>query len=346
MPQLAALDIADLVASTLYDLGPLRFQNIAQTLQDYEVFSKWFKKDKVVFDSGIGIQRTLMNTLSGAASHVGLLDEDQVNIPDVLDQIQVPWRHATTSWAFIYQESLMNRGRAMILNVIKPRRAASLIDLVEELEEKAWEAAPGTTDDTKPYGVQYWIVPNATTGFYGAEPGSHTTVGGVSLSDSPTFKNYTAIYTSVTKADCIKKLRTAHRKIRFKSPISIKDYREGRGDRYRLYTNETVLSSFEDIGESQNENLGRDIASMDNTIVFRNHPVVWVPKLDENTSGPIYMLDHSTFYPVCLKGDYLRESAAHRAPNQHNVFQFFVDITYNYLCVDRRRNAVLATATF
>lgn len=346
MSSLTATDIVDLVAATLFDLGPLRFQQIAQTIQHYEVFSKWFKKDKVVFDSGIGIQRTLMNTFdSQSAKHVGLLDTDQVNIPDVLDQMQVPWRHAQTSWSLIYQtDILMNRGRSMILNVIKPRRASALIGLVEELEERAWGTAPSVSDKILPYSIQYWLTENATTGFNGGVPSGHTTIAGVSLTDSPTFKNYTATYTSVTKADLIRTWRTAHRKVRFMSPITERDYRGSVGERYRNYVNESTITSIEDIGESQNENLGRDVASMDGTMTFRRNPIVWVPKLDARTDDPVYMVDHSTFYPVCLKGDYLRESEATKAPNQHNVFQVFLDLTYNYLCVDRRRNAVLTTS--
>ena len=340
MADLDAKSIADLVAGTLDDLGRMKFQQIAQNLQDYEVFSHWFKRDKVAFDSGIGIQRTLMNKLSGAAKHVGLMETDTVNITDVIDQLTIPWRHAQTSWAFIYQETLMNRGEAMIFNVIEPRRAASLIDLVEELENKAW-ASPSSSNVTEPYGIPYWIVTNASTGFNGGLPsGGHSTVGGVSLTDSPTFKNYTFQYVNKSKADLVKKLRTAHRKCGFKSPITIQDYRGTQGQRYRLYVNETTMSSFEDIGEAQNENLGRDLASMDGTMVFRNHPIVWVPKLDADSTDPVFGVDHSTFYPVCLTGDYLRESEAKPSPNQHNVFQVFVDLSYNYLCVDRRRNWV------
>jgi hypothetical protein len=268
-----------------------------------------------------------------------------VNIPEVLDQLQIPWRHVQTHWALIYQtDILMNRGKSLILNVIKPKRAAALLGLVEELEERAWGDAPGANDKTIPYGIQYWIVENATTGFNGGAPTGHTTVGGVSLTETPNFKNYTARYTSVTKSDLIKKMRTAHRKVRFMSPVTIKDYRGAVGERYRIYVNESVISSMEDLGEGQNENLGRDIASMDGTITFRRNPVIWVPKLDERTDGPVYMVDHSTFYPVCLKGDYLRESEATKAPNQHNVYQVFVDMTYNFLCIDRRRNAVLTTS--
>jgi hypothetical protein len=346
MAALTAADIQDLVATTLRDLGPLRFQQIAQNLQYYEVFSRWFKKDKVVFDSGYGIQRTLMTSFdSTSAKHVGLLDTDQVNIGDYLTTMNVPWRHAQTSWALIYQtDILMNRGKSLILNVIKPKRAAALLGLVEELEDRAWGDAPGTTDTVLPYSIQYWLVENASTGFNGGLPGSHTTLAGVDLTAHPTFKNYTATYTSVTKSDLVKTMRTAHRKIRFKSPVTIEDYRGGVGDRFRIYVNESTMSSLEDLGEAQNENLGRDIASMDGTITFRRNPIIWVPKLDARTDNPVYMVDHSTFYPVCLKGDYLRESEAKEAPNQHNCYQVFLDLSYNYLCVDRRRNAVLSTS--
>lgn len=337
----AALDIADLIFGVQYDLGKLKFQQIAQSLQHYECFSKWFKKDKVAFDSGIGIQRTLLNKLSGAASHVGLLDPLQVNITDVLDQLQIPWRHIRTHWALIYQtDILMNSGKSQIVSTIKTRRAAALLDLVEELENKAWSTPSSTSDKTLPFGVTYWIVKNSTTGFNGGVPFG-STVGGVSLTDSPNFKNYTATYTAVSKADLIKKLRTAHRKVNFISPITIDDYRGSIGQRCRIYTNESVLSDIEDLGEAQNENLGRDVASMDGTMVFRRNPIIWVPKLDADTSNPVYLIDHSTFYPVCLKGDYLRESEPKQAPDQDNVWVTVLWLTYNFLCVDRRRNAVL-----
>lgn len=347
MATLNASDIADLTKATLRDLGPLRFQNIAQKLVHYEVFSKWFKKDKVSFDSGYGIQRTLMHTLSGAAKHSGHLEKDEVNIPDVLTQLTVDWVHAETSWAIVYQtDVLMNSGKSLILNVLKPRRADALLSLVEELETRAWASPADSTAAKKyPYGMPYWVVQNATTGFNGGAATGHTTVGGVNLTTAPNFKNYTITYAARTSGDLVKNLRKAHRNCRFVSPITIEDYRGGIGERYRIYTTETVFADLEDIATGQNENLGRDIAEMDGTVVFRKHPVIWVPELDATTNGPVYMIDHSTFFPVCLKGDYLRESDARQAPEQHNVWMIHVDLTYNFCCVDRRRNAVLYDST-
>lgn len=341
---LTPTDLADLVAGTLRELGRMKFQQIAQSLTHYEVFPKWFKKDKVQFDDGIGIQRTLMNRLSGAARHVGLLETDVANITDVVDQLHVDWVHAETSWAFIYQETLMNRGRSLIFNIIKPRRASAMIDLVEEIETKAW-SCPNATNYTDPFGIPYWIVKNNSTGHYGGYPSNHTSIAGINLTRSPTFKNYTGLYGTVSKGDLIKKLRTAHRKCNFKTPMPGEDHDYGGNiQRFRCYVNEETISDIEDVGEAQNENLGRDIAPYgDNMAVltFRGHPIIYIPQLDADSTNPFYGVDHSTFMPVCLKGDYLRETGPERAPLQRNVQCVYVDLSYNFLCIDRRRNWVL-----
>jgi hypothetical protein len=39
-----------------------------------------------------------------------------------------------------------------------------------------------------------------------------------------------------------------------------------------------------------------------------------------------------------LKGDYLRETGPIMSKDQHNAWNNFVDLTYNYICIDRRRN--------
>jgi len=337
-------NFADLLAVTLGDLGPLRFQQVYQDLQHYEVLSKWMKKDKVQFASGTSVKKNIMiRDGVGSSEHVGLLDEDTVNIQDVMRTLSVEWVHLQTKWAMVYQtDVLMNSGRSLIVDVIKPRRAKAIIDMAQELEDKAWGSAPGTSNTTLPNGIQYWVVRNSTTGFTGSNPGSHTATGGIDADTDTRWKNYSHQYTTeITKTGAVKQLRTAKRKTAFVSPVTVKDYRGAVGSRYRLYCNETTISEFEDIGEGQNESLGKDVASMDGQIVFRGNPIIYIPKLDSDSGNPVYMLDHSTFYPICLKGDYLREGNAERAPNQHNVFQVFVDMSYNYLCTDRRRNSVI-----
>lgn len=336
------LNVADLVAGTLAHLGPNTFQQVAQSLQDYEIFPKWFKKDKVMLDSGSQIQRNLMVNLPDAARHVGWTETDNPDITDLMKQMQVPWRHAKTDWSFKRQEALINRGAALVFNVIKPRREGAMINLIEQLEEKGWSTPASDSDDKVPWGIPYWVVKNSGTPGFNGGAAYGSTVAGINVSTYTNFKNWTGQYTANSKADLVKKMRTMHRKVRFKSPISQKDYRSGMGERYRVYVNETTFSGFEDIGESQNENLGRDIAAIDGfDMAFRRNPIRWVPSLDADTSQPVYFVDHSTFYPVCLKGDYLNESPPIRDPLKHDWHTIYIDLTYNYLCVDRRRNGVL-----
>ena len=123
MATLQASDIPDIVVTTRKADGPLRFQQIAQELPYYEVFSRWFKRDKVKFSDGYEIKRTLMHASDRtAARHVGFMEPDSVNIIDVLTTMSVEWVHAVTSWGIVYQtDVLMNSGKNLILNILKPR---------------------------------------------------------------------------------------------------------------------------------------------------------------------------------------------------------------------------------
>lgn len=134
-------DVADLVQNILPYLSKMSWEQVAQNLQDYEMMSHWLQDDKVIFGEGISIRKNLLTQLSGtAASHTGMTDTDDADIPDLMDDITVPWRHAQTKWAYHYQSDiLMNRGDAKINDTVKPRRVAAMIELAEELEAKAWQ---------------------------------------------------------------------------------------------------------------------------------------------------------------------------------------------------------------
>ena len=347
MATISPSEIPDLVATTRVSEGRLRFQQIAQNLPFYEIFSRWFKRDKVMFSSGYKIQRTLMNKLNrAAAKHVGFLQPDAVNIMDVLTTMSVEWVHAQTDWGIVYQtDVLMNSGKDLILNIIKPRRIASLLGLVEDIEELGFGAAPGVDDNVNPWALKYWITWNSTDGFTGAAPGSHTTKGGVNPTTVPTFKNYSLTYVTVSDNDLVKGLRTMFRKCRFVSPISHPDYRGQIRDRYRLYCNEETMSAFEDVVRSHNSNLGKDLAMFDGSAYIAGYPIIYIPQLDnDSSSDPVYVVDHSTFYPVCLQGDYLRESGPTQGES-HNTWNCFTDLTYNFLCVDPRRSGVAAKSS-
>lgn len=347
--------MADHVHATLDDLGPGKWVSIAQELQSYEIMSFWLRDDKILKTGGQGVKRNIMTKTAGAAGHHGLFHKDNVNIADLLAQISVHWVQADTYWAWEYREMLDNRGAARITNIIDPRRAGAMLDLAEELEEKAWTLR-GATDSLSPNGIPYYVVQNATAGFNGAAPSGFTTVAGINPTTTTKWKNYTDTFAVLNRTDFLLKVKRMLRRLRWRSPITSKDMKMA--ENLRLYTVEDAVEQCETLAEGQNENLGNDLGSKaagsgggrgvrmeGDQVTIRRHPIIWVPELDEQTSNtPFYAIDHGTFKVYVRKGDYMRQSKAIRAPEQHNTFIQWTDLSYNFLCLNRRRNGVLYLA--
>ena len=334
-------DIEDMLTTTLYKLGRGRFYQIAQELTEYEFMGNILTKRggvRVVND-GMGVEETLMHSIGGLSRWVGLFDEDVYDFKDLLKKMRVNWCRLTDHMSYERRMVLQNRGESRVNNVIKPQRHAMMLRIAQTLENAFFET-PDADNELVMWGLKYWIVKNSTTGFNGGYPSGFTRIGNINLTQVQNFKNYTFTYTSVTKADFIKKLRTAHRKTKWKSPVSKKQFRGDIGEQRTIYLNEVTISNCEDVGEAQNENLGRDLAPYDDQITFKRHPLIYVPKLDEDTSNPIYMTDKATFIPFVLKGDYLRHSDVRKAPLQHNTFVSDIDLSINTICMNRRNNAV------
>lgn len=345
-------DIADMVTSTLHKMGKGRFEQIAQELQEYEIMP-WLTKKNGFFGGieevggSLGIKEYLMTKMGTGARWVGLFEKDRVNIQDYMTELKVEWCRATDNMAYERRELLENKGEHRINKILTPRRTAMMLRMAQLLEDAFFDTPSASTPEI-PWGLWYWVVPNATQGFNGGAATGFTTVGNVNLTNHPTFKNYTDTYAAVTKEDLIEKLRKAHRQTMWKSPVTAEEFRSEWGQRRRLFVNEDTITAMENVGEAQNDNLGRDLAPFDGTMTFRRHPVRYVRKLDDFGSSatyknPVFMCDLASFKLFVLQGDYLRESDTIRAPEQHNVFVTHIDLSYNTLCINRRANAVLYT---
>lgn len=341
---LQADGIADLIKMTQRDLGKMKWTEVATDIQDHIAFNTLWRRERINFQSGYGIQWNIQTTHSGAASHRGLYGVDNVNVGDVMQTANIPWRHANTNYAIERRELAMNRLPARIVELVKIRRADAMISKAELIEQAFWTKPTNSSDQLEPYGVDYWLVYNAATGFNGGTPSGFTDVAGLNTTTYTRHRNYTAQYTSITKADAIKKLRRAMRFTRFRTPLGANVSSYNRGDRYGLYTNDSVISSVEDIAEGQNDNLGADVAAMDDRTMIRRVRFTWVPQLEGKTGDPIYGLNWGVFRPVVLSGEWMVEDGPDKGANQHTVWQTHVDTTYNYECRNRRLNFLLATA--
>ena len=351
MPNLQANDIADLVAMSLNDLGRLKFTDLMSDYQNTVVLKRLMRKGKQTFDSGPNVAFNVITSTNGSARFVGLGAQDIVDIPDVMTTGVVPWRHSTWNWAHEQREPIMNSGASKIVDIIKTRRISAFGDGIKLLERAFWRAPPatGAGSDTEPYGVPYYIVKSntATTtndGFNGSVPSGYTTVAGLNPTTYIRWRNYATQYTAVTKDDLIRKMRRAQTYTDFMPLVEeVPEYNSGND--YGIYTNYAVVGTMEELLEAQNDNLGKDIASMDGKTLFRGIPIVFVKELDLDTTNPVYGINWGEFGAMGLRGWWLKETVVGMVAGQHTVGAVHTDCTFNFLCRNRRRNWVLATDT-
>ena len=338
-PVLTATQLGDLVAMTQRDLGRPRFTEISTDLQRHTAMRTLLKKNRVQLQSGVGVQWDVMVNHSGSATNVGLGASDNVNIIDTTVQATADWRNSTANYAFIGQEMDMNREPARIVDLVKQRRIACMVALAELMETNFWGPPVAASDSITPWGVNTWIVKNATEGFNGGAPSGYPVIG-LNPSTYPRWKNYTAQYTAVSKDDFVRKVRRAATFTDFEPPVDgIPTFNTG--DNYGFYTNYGVVGPLEETLEAQNDNLGNDIASRDGKVIFRRVPVNWVPALEPDTTNPFYGINWGDFKTTILSGWWLKETPVPVYPGQHTVSAHFLDCTYQWVL----KNFVVATGT-
>lgn len=334
----------DITKGGLRELTRLKYTDIAPSLQKYTAMRSLFTKDRITLDSGYGIQWDVNVSDPDSAANVGMGQTDVVDIVDTLQQAQADWRNSTTYYAMIGQEEAMNAGKAKIVDIKTKRRAGSMKSLAYLMESNWWGPPVALSDDLTPWGVNTWIVKNGTAGFNGGVPSGYTTIGGLNPTTYPGWKNYTAPYTNVTKPDLVKAWRLAARKTDFTPPIDGIPS-TGTGTDYGFYTTLSVIQTCEELMEAQNDDLGPDIASQDHKLVFLSQVVNWVPFLDADTTNPVYGINFGDFKTYILQGWWLKETAVPVYPNQHTVSAWFIDLTYQMVCLNRRSQFVISNGT-
>lgn len=352
-------DIADLLITTFNKIRREKFIDMSQELTEYIVVPYLLTQrgGLVVKKGGVGIEETIMMEHGGRSRFVGEYEEDVITVIDHLKKMKLFYSLLTDNLAYTRSEILDNRGKERINNIIKPRRRALYLRVAETMEENFFQL-PDADDSLTPWGLRYWIVKNATAGFYGGYPSGFARIADINLTEVPQFKNYTDTYTAISKADLILKMRRAHRRTNWRSPRKDPGVEGDTSPRRLLLCNETGIEGLENIGEAQNENLGRDVAPMDaglNTfrgkgglrvspdgeILFKRHPAVYARPLDDDTTNPFYGLDMFTFHAMTQQGDNMRLGDFATAPHQHRVFVAHLDHKHQTICTNRRNNWVI-----
>ncbi len=340
---LTAPQVGDLVATTLRDLGKPKFTDISSPLQRHTAMRNLLRVNRRVLDSGYGVQWDVMVGQANSANNVGLGASDNVQDVDLMTQATTDWRNTTGNYAIIGQVLDMNREPARIVNYVQEKRIGCLISFAELMESNFWGPPVASTDSVTPWGVNTWIVKNATEGFNGGAPSGYTSIG-LNPTTYPAWNNWTYQYSNVTTDDLCRHWRKAATFTDFQPPVDGIPT-PNTGDEYGFYMNYGVLGPLEEILMSQNDNLGNDLASYDGDTHFRRVPCHWVPKLEADTTNPVYGINWGWFKTFILSGWWLRETHIPNYPGQHTISAHFIDATYQFITKNRRCNFVLATGT-
>ena len=136
-------------------------------------------------------------------------------------------------------------------------------------------------------------------------------------------------------------MRRAHRKTQFRSPVSHSNP-DLSGMSNGIYTNDDVIGLMEEILEAQNMNLGNELASKDGRVVFKSTPITYAPKLDTDSTDPVYMLDWKWLAIGVMAGWENNLSSPYMVPGKHLVRRVDLDASLNMVCTDPRKQTVIS----
>ncbi len=354
MAGLLMTDLVDLTRTTLEDLPKLQFET-PQKYQEYVLLDRMLNRG-FQLASGYQIKRNIQLSQSGNAEHVQLYQSTQVSVADVQTQLTAPWAHAQTYWSIERREALLNRSPARYVDLLESRRVDAQLALADIIEERGWKSIDSSSDTINPRGLPYWVTKGAASGdgfigyqTYDNSGNAITSVGGITPASGDRWNNYYIDVNSIPNVmdSIVTKMHKIYRKIRFMAPRTVKDLDQGSLSNFHIYMDGDTIDAYTDYTRKSNDQIGFDVGKFAGHVAFQRTPVIWVPKLDDISSNiagtnPIYFINHNKFKPFILRGDNFRESEPINDRQNHNVITVFVDLSYNFLCTDRRCQGLIS----
>lgn len=342
VPAISVTSLGDLGVSTQPELHKGVLIEIASRLQEY-TFTNYFlhKGMAKTVDSGKSFSWRCLVNGTGTAANTGFGYQDATSIVDTTVEATADWRASKVDFAMIKPFMQMNASPAKIVDIEMEQEQAAMISWAELSEGNAWGPPVAVDDLLTPWGVNTWVVKNATEGFNGGAPSGHTTIG-LNPSNFTRWNNWSFLYTMVDDTDFIRKLKKALRFTRWTSPVKVPDPTDR--PRRLFFSNHGLIAPLEEYLKSSNDNLGVNIAKFQDTVTIQGTPIVWTPRLESDTTNPIYGLDMSAFRLYRLKNWWARKTKLDQAPGHHTVEQTYWDYVYQYVMLRRDTSFVAATA--
>ena len=343
---LAYSDIDDAVLLTQQNLIKRgAFVDMQTDLTDHVAVREMWKGRQKKFSGGNPWEFEAQVDHNHSARAVELYETDGSQILDTMIKGTVEPRHINANYLYDQREPAFQRGGVSIVDLIQTRYTAMMVSLYEYLEAVLWTTPVDSTDKVTPYGVAFWVTRSASEGFYGLGNPTAFPAGRANIltSAQPRWANWTSQYVTVSTEDLIRRMRRMYRKIQFRSVVSHAEPDLG-GTKNGIYCNDTTIGLLEELLETQDMNLGTDLASRDGRTVFKSTPVVYAPYLDTDAQNPVYMLDWKYLAIGVLEGWENQLTAPYMVPGKHLVRRVDLDATLQMVCVNLRRQGVIATA--
>jgi len=334
-------DIDDAVALTQEKLVKRgSFLDLQTDLTDHVAVREMWKGRKKKFEGGNDWRFDAQIDHNHSARAVGLYETDGSAIIDTTISMKVGPRHVNAHYTYDKHEPAFQRGGLAIADYVKTKYVAMMVSFYEYLETILWSKPTDSSDEKTPFGIAYWVTKAASEGFNGLDPsGFSDGRAGKSSTTYPRWANYGSPYVAVSKEDLVRRMRRGHRRTQFRSPVSHAQP-DLSGMKNGIYTNDSVIGIMEELLEAQNMNLGNDLASKDGRTLFKGTPVTYAPKLDSDSSNPIYTLDWKWLAIGVLAGWENNLTKPYMVPNKHLVSRVDLDATLQMICTNLRKQAV------
>lgn len=338
--------LVGVLATSINELNRGKFGQFASRYQNYIFASEVFNEEQVVWSGGAQYEFSDLNAFSGNVRQTKPWDQRTPTQQDNLVKGMVPIRFTEMAYGVEERELFGNFDQAKVLDLMKTRRVSAESALVEFREAQLTGKPVNSADTDNVWGLQYWIVPNASTGFNGGLPAGFTDVAGINLDQNPGFKNYTAQYTSVSYPDFFAKARRLMADVAWMDPYPGADGFK-RGDRTpKIYVQESLKEQVEQAARANNDNLGPDVLaySVPGAVPFMGRPMIPVRSFDSRVDGPAYFIDWTQFSVVIGQG-WLNRSFPNVPVLDNPYAKFLFEISgYNLFTNNRRAHGVMTTA--
>lgn len=331
----------------------------------YEMVNRGFAADKKVLDGGKQVNWEISLKDTGNAGFTRLYDTDDPNVANVVLEGNAKWTHAKNSFSWDIREvAISEASRVRVFNLLRNRRLNCAREFADLLENAAWKTPEGSTDDLNPLGIFSWLVQADTSAVTGAFEGyvgdyavpvtsaesAFATVGGLACTSTsnPKWANYYANHSNRLTDYLLKLMRRAFRQTNFQSPKiagEVIDPKSGFNN-FRFYTNSAVLDEFEELLTKSDDRIGADLGKYEGKAVFKGVPLIYISNLDTPLTyvygkDPVLGVNHEHFYPIVLSGNNFKWSDPMKDKYQHNVVTVYLDLSFQYVCKNRRSGGFL-----